>query len=90
MEAILLGLAMNFVMTSITMKTADMMMETAVDCQPKKTFAMNVHARVSWNQIAIAKGHVLYKWNSYYGDCISGGPPVFIFWTLYHFYDHSF
>ena len=57
MEAILLGLAMNFVMTSITMKTADMMMETAVDCQPKKTFAMNVHARVSWNQMAVAKGH---------------------------------
>ena len=58
MEAILLGLAMIFVMTLITMKTADMMMETAVDCQPKKTFAMNVHARVSWNQIEIARGHV--------------------------------
>ena len=57
MEAILLGLAMIFVMTLITMKTADMMVETAVDCQPKKTFAMNVHARVSWNQIAVAKGH---------------------------------
>ena len=48
---------MIFAMTSITMKTADMMMETAVDCQPKKTFAMNVHARVSWNQIAVSKGH---------------------------------
>ena len=57
MEAILIGLVMNFVMTSITMKTADMMMETAVDCQPKETFAMNVHARVSWNLIAIARGH---------------------------------
>ena len=58
MEAILLGLAMIFVMTSITMKTADMMMETAVDCQPKEIFAMNVHARVSWNLIAIARGHL--------------------------------
>ena len=35
-----------------------MMMETAVDCQPKETFAMNVHARVSWNLIEIARGHV--------------------------------
>ena len=51
MEAIPAGLVMNFVMTSITMKTADMMMETAVDCQPKEIFAMNVHARVSWNQM---------------------------------------
>ena len=49
---------MNFVMTSITMKTADMMTENAVDCQPKEIFAMNVHARVSWNQIEIARGHV--------------------------------
>ena len=49
---------MNFVMTLITMKTANMMMETAVDCQPEKTFATNVHAKVSWNIIAIARGHV--------------------------------
>ncbi len=49
---------MNFAMTSITMKTANMIMETAVVCQPKETFAMNVHARVSWNLIAIARGHV--------------------------------
>ena len=55
MEAILIGLVMNFVMTLTTMKTADMMMETAVDCQPKEIFAMNVHARVSCN---LARGHV--------------------------------
>ena len=57
MEAIPIGLVMNFAMTSITMKTANMITETAVVCQPKETFAMNVHARVSWNLIAIARGH---------------------------------
>ena len=58
MEAIPAGSVMNFVMISTTMNYVIMMMETAVDYQPKKNFAMNVHARVSWNLIAIARGHV--------------------------------
>ena len=49
MEAGLNGLETTFAMISITIKNAFMMMETAVDYLPKKIFAMNVHARVSWN-----------------------------------------
>ena len=57
MEAGLIGLVMIFAMMSITMNYVVMMMETVVDYQPKKTFALNVLALVSWNLIAIPRVH---------------------------------
>ena len=57
MEAGLTGLVMIFAMMSITMNYVVMMMETVVDYQPKKTFALNVLALVSWNLIAIPSVH---------------------------------
>ena len=42
---------MIFAMMSITMNYVVMMMEIVVDYQPKKTFALNVLALVSWNLI---------------------------------------
>ena len=47
MEAGLNGLETTFVMISITMKNAFMMMETAADYQHKRTFASYALAKVS-------------------------------------------
>ena len=46
MEAGLNGLVTTFVMISITMKNAFMMMETAADYQRKRTFASNALVKV--------------------------------------------
>ena len=54
MEAGLNGLVMNFAMILITMKNAFMMTETVADYLPKRTFALNALALVSWN-LKIAK-----------------------------------
>ena len=59
MEAGLNGLVTTFVMISITMKNAFMMMETAVDYQHKRTFVSNALAKVSWN-IRITKYTVIH------------------------------
>ena len=62
MEAGLNGLVTTFVMILITTKNAFMMTETAADYLPKRTFALNAHALVSWN-IKITKYTVIHLVN---------------------------
>ena len=59
MEADLNGLVTTFVMILITMKSAFTMTEIAADYQPKRTFALNAIALVSWN-IKITKYTVIH------------------------------
>jgi hypothetical protein len=62
MEAGLNGLATTFAMILITMNFAFMMTETAADYPPKRTFALNALALVSWN-IKITKYTVIHPVN---------------------------